>query len=62
MKPFNGCDYLQNVEVGKSYDIFSPNLNGIFNREGMDCRWNAVAPAGYILVLDCDEVYMPLVR
>ncbi|KAG4069013.1 hypothetical protein HA402_008324 [Bradysia odoriphaga] len=50
------------ITFGKSYDIFSPeqNRNGIFNREGMDCRWAAEAPAGHILVLDCDEVYMPL--
>lgn len=64
IKPFHGCDYLQNVEVGKSYDIFSPeyNPNGVLNRVGMDCRWEAVAPAGHILVLECDDVYMPLVR
>lgn len=64
IKPFHGCDYFQNVEVGKSYDIFSPeyNRNGVFNREGMDCRWDAVAPAGHILLLECDDFYMPLVR
>lgn len=61
MKPFHGCDYFQNVEVGKSYDIFSPEHNrNIVNREGMDCRWAAVAPAGYILVLECNDI--PLVR
>lgn len=64
IKPFHGCDYFQNVEVGKSYDIFSPeyNQNGVFNREGMDCRWSAVATEGHILVLECDDVYMPLVK
>ncbi|KAJ6647071.1 Venom serine protease 34 [Pseudolycoriella hygida] len=61
IKPFHGCDYFQNVEVGKSYDIFSPEYsqNGESNREVMECRWDAMAPAGYILILEC-EVYLPL--
>lgn len=65
VKPFHGCDYFQNIEVGKSYDIFSAayaNLDGMFSREVSQCRWEALAPVGYILVLECDEVYMPLVR
>lgn len=56
IKPFHGCDYFQNVEVGKSYEISSPE----YNREV--CRWTAQAPEGHILVLECDVVYIPLVR
>lgn len=56
IQPFNGCDYFQNVEVGKSYYISSPEPNRKV------CRWTAQAPERHNLVLECDVVYIPLVR
>ncbi|KAJ6649089.1 hypothetical protein Bhyg_04322 [Pseudolycoriella hygida] len=54
---FAGCDYMQNLNPGQTYDIFSPGYGT--NQpyvSGTNCRWRAVAPANYQIRLNCFDM------
>ncbi|KDR21543.1 venom serine protease-like [Zootermopsis nevadensis] len=48
----NNCDYYQDVAVGRKYQVYSPNYP-LSYPTGIDCRWEAIAPSTYNLILDC---------
>ncbi|XP_050667832.1 venom serine protease 34-like isoform X2 [Leptidea sinapis] len=46
------CDYSQNVQVGSTYYVYSPNYPNKYPA-GVQCRWIATCPTGYNCRLDC---------
>ena len=55
-----GCNYYQEVAAGLTFQIFSPNYPLKYPR-GVDCRWEAVAPANSKLILNCSNFSLPQV-
>ncbi|CAH0717938.1 unnamed protein product, partial [Brenthis ino] len=53
-----GCDFVQNVFVGRTYYIYSPNYPNSYNR-GITCRWIATCPVGYNCRLNCIDINLP---
>lgn len=53
------CEYFQDVDVTKVYDIFSPGYDRYYPMNST-CKWSAEAPIGYNLFLDCFNVEMPV--
>lgn len=51
----DSCVYYQDVAVGRKYQVYSPNypLSYPTGINGIDCRWEAIAPSTYNLILDC---------
>lgn len=60
---FNGCDYFQNIIIGKMYYIYSPGFDqGNQPYKGnTNCRWSAETSIGYTLALNCTTVVIPSV-
>lgn len=48
----DSCVYYQGVAVGRRYQVYSPNYP-LSYPTGIDCRWEAIAPSTYNLILDC---------
>lgn len=59
---YTNCDFMQNMIVGQTYDIFSPGYgtNQIYTT-GTNCRWRAVAPANTQIRLNCFDMRLPQV-
>ena len=59
---YAGCDFSQNIAVGRIYPIYSPGYDQ--NRRypgGTNCRWTATTDPNYQLVVDCREMSLPSV-
>lgn len=54
------CDFYQALKPDVIYTIVSPNYARNYFR-GTDCRWAAEAPPGFKVLLNCNEVRLPLV-
>lgn len=54
----DGCNYYQEVAAGLTFQIFSPNYP-LKYPSGVDCRWEAVAPANSKLILKCSNFSLP---
>lgn len=59
---YTNCDYLQNIVIGQTYDIFSPGYgtNQLYT-SGTNCRWRAVAPTNSQIRLNCFDMRLPQV-
>lgn len=60
---FDGCDYFQNIVIGKIYYIYSPGFeqgNQPY-KKNTNCRWSAETSIGYTLALNCTTVVIPSV-
>lgn len=57
---FSGCDYAEQMGVGSSRDLFSPNYPNPY-RGQVNCRWQATAPVGTLLQLQCTVMNLPVV-
>lgn len=59
---FTNCDYMQNMIIGQTYDIFSPGYGtNQFYPSGTNCRWRAVAPVNSFIRLNCFDMRLPQV-
>lgn len=59
---YTGCDYLQNLNPGQTYDVFSPGYaTGQPYTSGTNCRWRAVGPLNYQIRLNCFDMRLPQV-
>ncbi|XP_063833695.1 venom serine protease 34-like [Ostrinia nubilalis] len=52
------CDFVQNVQAGLTYYVYSPNYPQNY-RPGVQCRWVGICPSGYNCRLDCTDVSLP---
>ncbi|KAL4716436.1 hypothetical protein ACJJTC_015864 [Scirpophaga incertulas] len=52
------CDFFQNVQVGQTYYVYSPNYPNSYP-SGVQCRWVATCPTGYNCRLDCPVISLP---
>lgn len=57
---FNGCDYYENIELNRVYDVFSPFYPGKYP-PGTNCRWSGCAPYGTNIVIKCTDMAIPTV-
>lgn len=55
---YGTCDYVQELKVGQTYTIYSPNYPNIYF-ENTYCRWKAIAPAGHSILLSCPTFQIP---
>lgn len=56
---WEGCDFFQKLSSTSVFTIKSPGYPDNYAR-GTQCRWAAEAPPGFKIVLDCQEVQLPL--
>lgn len=57
---FSGCDYYENIELNRVYDVFSPFYPGKYP-PGTNCRWSGCAPYGTNIVIKCSDMAIPTV-
>lgn len=51
---------MQTMAVGQSYDVFSPGYGENKDyKPGTNCRWTAMAPAGYRINVNCFNIQLP---
>uniref|UniRef100_A0A336MZ17 CSON007906 protein n=1 Tax=Culicoides sonorensis TaxID=179676 RepID=A0A336MZ17_CULSO len=50
---WENCDYFQQLELGVTYTISSPNYPNFYGTKPFSCRWTAKAPLGYIVAYNC---------
>jgi hypothetical protein len=56
----DSCVYYQEVAAGQSFDALSPNYPYRYPN-GIDCRWEAIAPSTSHFILDCTVFSIPKV-
>ncbi|XP_049880102.1 venom serine protease-like [Pectinophora gossypiella] len=54
----SSCDYSQQVQIGQTYYVYSPNYPNYYPRS-KQCRWVGYCPRGYNCRLDCSEIRLP---